>query len=273
MVYFSVPPEIWDHVMDHLHDDKAALSACGSVRRTWTVSARFHLFHRVIVDCHEDDLNLVSNIFPQFGGTLDRYIRDFRIVGLRPPKNFIDIRLPVFPSLTSLTVSCNYPWEQLPDTMQQWMTEQVRNLPKFRLSMDFEDVENALHLLASARLLHTLDFANDIHVALHTTQRSATLFEQYVPPLVHDFTAGFTSRSDGHEHVSVFLLKWMKFHGGKDTLKSFSVAGRWSQVLDKVAQCLNETVPFIQHLGFDADDPHDLCEDSNFSVLHHRFTI
>lgn len=43
----SLLPETVDTVIDFLHDNKAALAACGLTCKTWLPSSRFHLFSRI----------------------------------------------------------------------------------------------------------------------------------------------------------------------------------------------------------------------------------
>jgi hypothetical protein len=40
-----IPGEIWDRVIDHLHNDCAALDSCALVCSAWVASARLHRFH------------------------------------------------------------------------------------------------------------------------------------------------------------------------------------------------------------------------------------
>lgn len=47
------PQELFDQVIDHLHDDKDALRQCSLVSRNWLPSSSFHLFERVSYPpCH-----------------------------------------------------------------------------------------------------------------------------------------------------------------------------------------------------------------------------
>ena len=39
-----IPSELYDHTLDFLHNDRAALSACSVVCKAWLPSSRFHLF-------------------------------------------------------------------------------------------------------------------------------------------------------------------------------------------------------------------------------------
>ena len=42
--------ELTDHIIDFLHDDKQALSACALTHPTWLAASRFHLFNTITVD-------------------------------------------------------------------------------------------------------------------------------------------------------------------------------------------------------------------------------
>ncbi|KAF8529406.1 hypothetical protein JB92DRAFT_2696447, partial [Gautieria morchelliformis] len=44
-----LPGELIDQVIDHLHDDSPSLRACCITCRAWAPSARFHIFHDIIV--------------------------------------------------------------------------------------------------------------------------------------------------------------------------------------------------------------------------------
>ncbi|KAF8529358.1 hypothetical protein JB92DRAFT_707690 [Gautieria morchelliformis] len=46
---YMLPRELIDQVMDHLHDDSPSLRACCITCRAWAPSARFHIFHDIIV--------------------------------------------------------------------------------------------------------------------------------------------------------------------------------------------------------------------------------
>jgi len=52
------PQEVYEHVIDHLHDDKAALGVCGRVCRAWVPASRYHLFRKVMIPL--DDVNTVA---------------------------------------------------------------------------------------------------------------------------------------------------------------------------------------------------------------------
>ncbi|TFK82071.1 hypothetical protein K466DRAFT_590807 [Polyporus arcularius HHB13444] len=45
-----LPPEIWDCVLDHLHDDKPSLRQCSLSARDWRPRAQHHLFRSIYID-------------------------------------------------------------------------------------------------------------------------------------------------------------------------------------------------------------------------------
>ena len=46
----ALAAELTDHIIDFLHDDKQALSACALTHPTWLAASRFHLFNTITVD-------------------------------------------------------------------------------------------------------------------------------------------------------------------------------------------------------------------------------
>lgn len=43
----NIPPELSDHIIDFLHDDRRALKACSLTCRTWYPTSRYHLWRKV----------------------------------------------------------------------------------------------------------------------------------------------------------------------------------------------------------------------------------
>ena len=41
----GLPHELWDRILDHLHDCRQELKTCSLVQRSWLSTCRFHLFH------------------------------------------------------------------------------------------------------------------------------------------------------------------------------------------------------------------------------------
>ncbi|KAK0475616.1 hypothetical protein EDD18DRAFT_1056690, partial [Armillaria luteobubalina] len=44
-----LPVELYNLIIDHLHDSKPSLLACSLVCRAWVPECRFHLFYKVIL--------------------------------------------------------------------------------------------------------------------------------------------------------------------------------------------------------------------------------
>ncbi|KAJ7774564.1 hypothetical protein DFH07DRAFT_103464 [Mycena maculata] len=87
----SSPPELTDRVLDFLHSDVAALSACTLVCREWLPSARFHLFSQIALDSSDmesflDDMDVVGSprpsAFSKFAVTGLGNVKSLRIDGL-----------------------------------------------------------------------------------------------------------------------------------------------------------------------------------------------
>ncbi|KAF5378516.1 hypothetical protein D9615_007155 [Tricholomella constricta] len=57
MTDVRLPHELIDCIIDHLHDDRAALSACCFVCKAWMASSRYHLFKDIVLGHeHCDDI-------------------------------------------------------------------------------------------------------------------------------------------------------------------------------------------------------------------------
>lgn len=79
MACWTLPPELDDMILDHLHNDTAALSQCARVRRSWLPSARHHLWHELKLFCSEDEL-LQFNILLDSSPAIAFYVRDVSVV-------------------------------------------------------------------------------------------------------------------------------------------------------------------------------------------------
>ena len=79
------PQEIYDMIIDHLHDDKRALSTCSMVCRAWTSPSRYHLFQSLVLE----DSHLRGPAMEDFHNLLDmrpeacEYVRALKITAGR----------------------------------------------------------------------------------------------------------------------------------------------------------------------------------------------
>ncbi|KAF8478816.1 hypothetical protein JB92DRAFT_3102285, partial [Gautieria morchelliformis] len=96
--------ELIDQVIDHLHDDSPSLRACCITCRAWVPSARFHIFHNIVLSAkHADALAVIletsSHIFPLVRSlTISRHSEQ-----LHKGSDYLDAVIPtIAPKLTKL---------------------------------------------------------------------------------------------------------------------------------------------------------------------------
>ena len=57
------PPEIWDHIVDFLHDQPETLKQCCLVSKSWVPRTRTHLFGEIAFSYH-NNVNAWKETFP-----------------------------------------------------------------------------------------------------------------------------------------------------------------------------------------------------------------
>lgn len=58
----TLPPELDDIILDHLHDDRSALASCALVRRSWLPAVRYHNWRDLRVACAQTDLKTLEGL-------------------------------------------------------------------------------------------------------------------------------------------------------------------------------------------------------------------
>ena len=104
----SLPPEILDLIVDHLHNELAALKACCVVSKSWVPRARKHLFARVKFDDSESHTETWKKVFPDPFNSPAHHTRSLSVQGIpvriaaadadvdgwtRAFRNVVDLRL------------------------------------------------------------------------------------------------------------------------------------------------------------------------------------
>jgi hypothetical protein len=80
----SLPPEILDHIVDHLHDEPTTLRECCLVSKSWISRTRIHLFHHVEFRLSgRKSLESWMETFPDPSNSPAHYTRSLRIVRLK----------------------------------------------------------------------------------------------------------------------------------------------------------------------------------------------
>ena len=80
----ALAAELTDHIIDFLHDDKQALSACALTHPAWLAASRFHLFNTITIECDGGIVDRVEAL-GHTSGTLRilSYIRTVKIVSMQ----------------------------------------------------------------------------------------------------------------------------------------------------------------------------------------------
>ena len=84
----ALAAELTDHIIDFLHDDRLALSACALTHPTWLAASRFHLFNTITVDSDRgagERIGALEGLGGGGGGTtvpVLSYVRTVRIVSM-----------------------------------------------------------------------------------------------------------------------------------------------------------------------------------------------
>jgi hypothetical protein len=79
-----LPPELYDHIIDHLHRDRHTLSACSQVCKAWQSSSRYHLFQNAAtVSVTRDNISqfdelLVAGRITPYIGRLNIFLDAYR---------------------------------------------------------------------------------------------------------------------------------------------------------------------------------------------------
>ena len=69
----SLPAELTDRVIDYLHSDKLALSACSLVCKTWVPASRYHFFQRNFVSLADDNVDAFVELLDSPASTFFGY--------------------------------------------------------------------------------------------------------------------------------------------------------------------------------------------------------
>jgi len=77
-----LPPEILDLIIDHLHDERAALKACCVASKSWVPRTRSHLFAHVEFDVSKAHVKLWEKTFPDPSKSPAHHTRELFVDGI-----------------------------------------------------------------------------------------------------------------------------------------------------------------------------------------------
>ena len=75
----SLPPEILDHIIDHLHDEPTTLKACCVASKSWVSRTRTHLFARINFHPVKSPIESWMKAFPDPSNSPAHYTRSLSI--------------------------------------------------------------------------------------------------------------------------------------------------------------------------------------------------
>lgn len=250
----SLAPETWDVIIDHLHSDKYALSACALVHKAWTNSARYHLFQHTIIDFETDDLEEISQVFPISGGGVVPYVRKLRILddlGDTLPSESSVTMLPRFPSIRSMWLRYLIYGPALDKTLS-WVMSQLSNVETLKVSISSCDMDQVLALISAAPSLKSLAFENiGLDFNPCSPQQLAKAFSSYIPPSINHLALAFAIFHTGSgysNNTPVRIMEWMKFHRLHETVWTFCASYLNAQSLPALNICLDIVGSHIEHL-------------------------
>ncbi|KAJ7061760.1 hypothetical protein C8F01DRAFT_1138307 [Mycena amicta] len=81
MALHHIPPEVLDIIIDHLHNDRAALLACGLVARNWVAGSRHHLFVQIYLILTPSKVSWLKPLVRSRQNTFSFHLRTLHLIG------------------------------------------------------------------------------------------------------------------------------------------------------------------------------------------------
>jgi hypothetical protein len=166
-----LPPELCDMIVDHLHDNKAALANCTLVCRSWLRAARYHLFDSIYIHL-ERDLDALEHFLAYLRSrpSVRTYVKDICFDGFietqDPPDTldsaFLSSITELLPKVHTISlINCQWgkPKDTL-DTSQPPKQISLRSLYINSFVAESENVRNKLRILRHFSHIGHLHLAN-----------------------------------------------------------------------------------------------------------------
>jgi hypothetical protein len=237
-----IPLELWDWIIDHLHDDERALSTCGLVCRSWISSSRFHLFRTIQLSKFDIKTSLAL-CAP--GSTIPPYVRALEMFENDAPTKWhspwVSNALQKMPRLGALErLSLHFvAWGSLTPEAKERLFALSHGLKTLSLiNVEFETISQALHFISSAPLLECLSLENS---TFRSWEAPLTIF--HVPPIKH--VTFYLNR-----HPS-FILDCLCISQPVPSVRSLSFEVIYVAQIPSISACLRRLGPFLEHLHFE----------------------
>lgn len=220
-------PEIWDYIIDYLHDDKSTLFTCALVHRAWTDTARHHLFRQITLYL---DLN-AGKVLDRFSsliipGAVVPHVRKLRIVAEEDAhQNFssaaqwlsVDL-LPNFFFVHGMALYYTSPAEHVSPMILHWIKDQMQYLDTLTLRLHVKNIEQALALIAFAPSLKRLSVSDFQQYEAINQYQATQVFSGHTPAPLNHLTISFTPI--GH-NPQLQLIRWMESHPREQSIQTF----------------------------------------------------
>ncbi|EIN05715.1 hypothetical protein PUNSTDRAFT_145663 [Punctularia strigosozonata HHB-11173 SS5] len=172
-----IPNELWDRIIDFLHNEPAALRSSSLTCRDWVAASQFHLFPSTVDLRGENTRTRRFEFVMKASPHLTRYIQSLKLDAASTPwVTLATVELPRVTELLLDGLSCKLPSTTLACT--RWLTRlpALRTLILFRVTFTRSAF---LDVISTLPLLHRLDVVNaDVE---HWDE------ERHTPP--HQFTS------------------------------------------------------------------------------------
>jgi hypothetical protein len=151
----SLPPEILDLIVDHLHNEPTALKACCVVSKLWIQRTRTHLFSSIQFHPSTSSIELWKKAFPDPSNSPARHTRSLVIRGI-PIVTAADADesgwIRTFHNLVHLHLECPH-WERVSLVPFHGMSPVLRSLRLVSSSPDILDLICSFPLLEDLALI------------------------------------------------------------------------------------------------------------------------
>ncbi|KZP16607.1 hypothetical protein FIBSPDRAFT_957854 [Athelia psychrophila] len=210
----SLPPEIYDSVLDHLHSDKSVLKACALAGRCLLQTCRYHLFSKITLS----PCDVV--VFLEFAdGLSDDLISLVHCLSVHRSAAGGFTRGPVTPrtkelkhllrDLTSLRLSEMF-WGALPADQKHVLSglPSVTHLALDRVS--FDTAHSMLAFICSFKALHSISFTN---WTMRKPQIELAGFLTTAPRLLQPVQVHFDVLNLDQPRSITLLIQWLLEQG------------------------------------------------------------
>lgn len=223
-----LPAELVDGIIDHLHENRSALAACGLTCRAWVPRSRHYLFNKIDIGTHSTSCDLTAAFF-RASPSLASHVRELVIHG-RARVTGPDQALPASAFCTVLGAVQNLRylrlsavrWSVLGDDARAAIVERCRTVSVLDLHIvRFQPIDEFARVLGACTALRRLNMS---HIALGLRDGPAEPATIMLPPsLTHLLTLNVSPQfrlvpSKVEQRVEA-RVSWKNYRANGDLLR------------------------------------------------------